>query len=59
MKFCKLMIAGALWLAGATVTAQAQSPEESRAEISSLVRGAFDTASVSYTHLTLPTNREV
>jgi hypothetical protein len=44
MKFGRLMIAGALWLAGATVVAQAQSPDESRAEIPSLVRGAFDTA---------------
>ena len=42
MKFCKLMIAGVLWLTGMTVAAQAQSPEESRAEIPSLVRGAFD-----------------
>ena len=42
MKFGRLMIAGALWLAGVTMTAHAQSPEESRAEIPSLVRDAFD-----------------
>ena len=44
MKFGRLMIAGALWLAGTTMAAHAQSPDESRAEIPSLVRGAFDTA---------------
>lgn len=41
MKFCKTMIAGALWLAGATVTAQAQSPEQTRAEQPGLIRDAF------------------
>ena len=44
MKFGRLMVAGALWLAGMTMTAHAQSPEESRAEIPSMVRGAFDSA---------------
>jgi hypothetical protein len=44
MKFGKLMLACALWLAGVTITAHAQSPEESRAEIPSLVRAAFDSA---------------
>ncbi|MBR1123276.1 hypothetical protein JQ628_17245 [Bradyrhizobium lablabi] len=44
MKFGRLMVAGALWLAGVTTMAHAQSPEESRAEIPSLVRGAFDSA---------------
>jgi hypothetical protein len=42
MKFGRLMLAGALWLTGATMKAHAQSPDESRAEIPSLVRGAFD-----------------
>lgn len=42
MRFGRLMIAGALWLAGTTIAAHAQSPEESRAEIPSLVRGALD-----------------
>ena len=42
MKFFELMIAGALWLAGMTMAAHAQPPEEVRADIPSLVRDAFD-----------------
>jgi hypothetical protein len=42
MKFCSLVIAGALWLATMPMVAQAQSPAESRAELPSLVRDAFD-----------------
>lgn len=41
MNFARLLIAGALWLAGTTIGAYAQSPAESRAEIPALVRGAF------------------
>lgn len=42
MNLGRLMIAGALSLAGMTMAARAQPPEESRAEIPSLVRDAFD-----------------
>ncbi len=42
MKFGRLMFAGVLWLAGMTMAAHAQPPDEARAEIPSLVRDAFD-----------------
>jgi hypothetical protein len=42
MKPGRLMFAGALWLAGMTMAAQAQPPDEARAEIPALVRDAFD-----------------
>jgi len=42
MKLCRLVLAGALWLAAMTMAALAQSPAESRAELPSLVRDAFD-----------------
>jgi hypothetical protein len=42
MELGKLMIAGALWLAGTSMAVRAQSPEETRAELPSLVRDAFD-----------------
>jgi hypothetical protein len=43
MKLGRLIIAGALWLAGTTMAAHAQSPEETRAALPGLVRDAFDT----------------
>jgi hypothetical protein len=42
MKFCRLVIAGAFWLAGAIMTAHAQSPEETRATLPATIREAFD-----------------
>ena len=42
MKLGRLMFAGVLWLAGMTMAAHAQPPDEARAEIPSLVRDAFD-----------------
>jgi hypothetical protein len=42
MKLRRLMIAGALWLAGAIMAAHAQSPEETRATLPAQIREAFD-----------------
>ena len=42
MKLRRLLIAGALWLAGAMMAAHAQSPEETRAALPTQIREAFD-----------------
>jgi hypothetical protein len=42
MKLRRLLVAGAVWLAGTTMAAHAQSPEETRATLPATIREAFD-----------------
>jgi hypothetical protein len=42
MKLRRLLITGAVWLAGATMAAHGQSPEETRATLPATIREAFD-----------------